>query len=58
MDALFLIYMVLYLVAGVFFGLAAGNVKTRRGWSALNFLAMGALCWVLVEFLQLLQPKF
>lgn len=55
---MFLLYMILYLLAGVMFGLAAGNVTTRRGLGPLNFLAFGAILWVAVEFLQLVAPRF
>lgn len=41
------LYLLLYLLAGVFFGLAAGRVNAR-----LDFLALGLLVWVLVSLLQ------
>jgi hypothetical protein len=41
------IYLLLLLLAGVFFGLAAGRVYSRIDW-----LALGLLCWVLVPLLQ------
>lgn len=41
----------LYLFAGIFFGLAAGNVAVRN----VNFLALGLLCWVLVPLLETFQ---
>ncbi len=44
------LYLFLYLLAGIFFGLAAGNVKSR-----FNFLALGLLCWVVVEVIQTFQ---
>ena len=47
MTALFLL---LYILAGVFFGLAAGRVAARR----VDFLALGLLAWVVVEVLQTL----
>ena len=42
--------LILYLLAGVFFGLAAGRVPTR-----LDFIALGLLMWVLVPFFQAIQ---
>lgn len=47
MIALFLL---LYLLAGVFFGLAAGRVTHRVDW-----LALGLLCWVAVDIIKTLQ---
>lgn len=44
------LFLLLYLLAGVFFGLAAGRVAGK-----LDFVALGLLCWVLVPFIQTLQ---
>lgn len=44
------LYLVLLLLAGVSFGLAAGRVASR-----LDFLALGLLFWVLVPLLQQVQ---
>lgn len=44
------LYLLLYLLAGVFFGLAAGRVRPR-----IDFLALGLLCWVIVPLLQTAQ---
>lgn len=41
------LYLLLYLLAGVFFGLAAGRVSAR-----LDFVALGLLAWVLVPLIQ------
>lgn len=41
------LFLILYLLAGVCFGLAAGRVVHRA-----DFLALGLLCWVLVEIIQ------
>lgn len=45
------LYFVLYLLAGVCFGLAAGGVFHKR----VNFLAFGLLFWVVVEVIQTFQ---
>lgn len=44
------LFLILYLLAGVCFGLAAGHVKSR-----LDFLALGLLAWVLVPLIQTLE---
>lgn len=41
------IYLILYLLAAVFFILAAFGVPVRR----LNLIALGLFCWVLVPLL-------
>lgn len=43
--------LVFYLLAGVCFGLAAGDVTTRR-LGPLNFLGLGLLLYVLVQIVQ------
>jgi hypothetical protein len=43
------IYLLLYLLAGIFFGLAAGRVTHR-----IDFLALGLLSWVTVFIIQTL----
>lgn len=45
------LYLLFYLLAGVFFGLAAGGVAHRR-FNQLSFVALGLLFWVLVEIVQ------
>lgn len=42
------IYLVLYIFAGVCFGLAAGRVATAK----VDFLSLGLLTWLLVPLLQ------
>lgn len=44
------VYLVMYLVAGICFGLAVG--KTRR---QISLLSLGMLVWVLVETLRTAQ---
>lgn len=44
------LYLLLYLLAGVFFGLAAGRVRHR-----VDFIALGLLAWVLVNIIQTAQ---
>lgn len=44
-------YMLLLLLAAVFFALSALNVVAHR----INFLALGLFCWVLVPLIQTLQ---
>lgn len=48
------LFFVLFLLAGVCFGLAAGRVTTRRLASG-EFLALGLLLWVSVEAIKALQ---
>lgn len=45
------LYMILFLLAGVSFGLAAGGIVVRR----VNFIALGLLLWVAVPFIQAVQ---
>jgi hypothetical protein len=45
------IYLALYLLAAVFFGLAAFNVASAR----VNFVALGLLAWVLVPLVVTLR---
>jgi hypothetical protein len=45
------LYFLLFVVAAVFFALAAWGVDVRR----VNFLALGLLSWVLVPLFQTLQ---
>jgi hypothetical protein len=45
-----LLYMLLYLLAGVFFGLAAGRKSHRVDW-----LALGLLLFAVVNFLKTAQ---
>lgn len=44
------LFVLLYLLAGVFFGLAAGRVASK-----LDFVALGLLAWVLVPLIQAVQ---
>lgn len=45
------LYLILFLLAAVFFVLSAFNVSARN----LNLTALGLFCWVLVPLLQTLQ---
>lgn len=45
-----LLYLILFLLAGVCFGLAAGRVNHK-----VDFLALGLMLWVSVHFIQTLQ---
>lgn len=45
------VYLVLYLLSAVFFGLAAFGVVARK----VDFVALGLLVWVLVPLFQTLQ---
>lgn len=47
---LIVLFFILYLLAGVCFGLAAGRVKNR-----VDFLALGLLLFVLVPLIQTAQ---
>lgn len=42
------LYLVLYIFAGVCFGLAAGRVTSK----SVDFLALGLVAWVAVPFFQ------
>ena len=44
------LFLLLYLLAGVCFGLAAGRVRSK-----FDLLALGLLLWVAVPFIQTLQ---
>lgn len=48
------LFFVLYLLAGVCFGLAFGGVHTRR-LNQVSFLAAGLFLWVAVDLIQSLQ---
>lgn len=44
------IYLILYILAGVFFGLAAGRVTHK-----VDYLALGLFCFAAVEVIQTAQ---
>lgn len=49
-----IVYMLLYLFAGVCFGLAAAgrSFEYRAATRKIDLLSLGLLLWVLVEFIQ------